>query len=249
MKLHVQPKNSKLGNIWNISLPAVETCGGLSAACGGPDGKCYVLKIYKRRPNVLKAHQNNYVGILEALDNGEELELPTKVKDGDGFRLHVAGDFFDASYVYAWINLMVNNHNIQFFAYTRSWRMPEMMKSLHELAELPNMTLLLSVDRDTGYPNADDWNGFRTAFMMVDDDDAYLVEPDTHVVFRDNRYAILKQVNGNLVCPTENGITKTTCEKCKWCFKDNPNKSGLGKVQRRGNEDEVSVDGNLSMVS
>ena len=127
--------------------------------------------------------------------------------------------------------------------------MAEMVAPLHELAELPNMTLLLSVDRDTGYPNADDWNGFRTAFMMVDDDDAYLVEPDTHVVFRDNRYAILKQVNGNLVCPTENGITKTTCEKCKWCFKDNPNKSGLGKVQRRGNEDEVSVDGNLSMVS
>ena len=249
MKLHVQPKNSKLGNIWNISLPAVETCGGLSAACAGPDGKCYVLKIYKRRPNVLKAHQNNYVGILEALDNGEELELPTKVKDGDVFRLHVAGDFFDSAYVYAWMRLMINNPNIQFFAYTRSGRMAEMVAPLHELAELPNMTLLLSVDRDTGYPNADDWNGFRTAFMMVDDDDAYLVEPDTHVVFRDNRYAILKQVNGNLVCPTENGITKTTCEKCKWCFKDNPNKSGLGKVQRRGNEDEVSVDGNLSMVS
>ena len=249
MKLHVQPKNSKLGNIWNISLPAVETCGGLSAACAGPDGKCYVLKIYKRRPNVLKAHQNNYVGILEALDNGEELELPTKVKDGDVFRLHVAGDFFDSAYVYAWLRLMINNPNIQFFAYTRSWRMAEMVAPLHELAELPNMTFLLSVDRDTGYPNADDWNGFRTAFMMVDDDDAYLVEPDTHVVFRDNRYAILKQVNGNLVCPTENGITKTTCEKCKWCFKDNPNKSGLGKVQRRGNEDEVSVDGNLSMVS
>ena len=249
MKLHVQPKNHKLGNIWNISLPAVETCGGLSAACAGPDGKCYVLKIYKRRPNVLKAHQNTYVGILEALENGDILELPTKVKDGDVFRLHVAGDFFDATYVYAWIQLMNNNPNIQFFAYTRSWRMAEMVAPLHELAELPNMTLLLSVDRDTGYPNADDWNGFRTAFMMVDDDDAYLVEPDTHVVFRDNRYAILKQVNGNLVCPTENGITKTTCEKCKWCFKDNPNKSGLGKVQRRGNEDEVSVNGNLSMVS
>jgi hypothetical protein len=249
LKLHVQPKNIKLGNIWNISLPAVETCGGLSAACAGPDGKCYVLKIYKRRPNVLKAHQNTYVGILEALDNGEELELPTKVKDGDVFRLHVAGDFFDASYVYAWMRLMINNPNIQFFAYTCSWRMAEMVAPLHELAELPNMTLLLSVDRDTGYPNADDWNGFRTAFMMVTDDDADLVEPDTHVVFRDNRYAILKQVNGNLVCPTENGITKTTCEKCKWCFKDNPNKSGLGKVQRRGNEDEVSVDGNLSMVS
>ena len=249
MQLQVQPKNHKLGNIWNMSIPAVETCGGLSAACAGPDGKCYVLKIYKRWPTVLKSHQNNYVGILEALENGDEFELPTKVKDGDVLRLHVAGDFFDSTYVYAWIQLMNNNPNIQFFAYTRSWRMPEMVSSLHDLAELPNMTLLLSVDRDTGYPNADDWYGFRTAFMMVDDADAELVEPDTHVVFRDNRHGILKQVNGNLVCPPENGITKLTCEKCKWCFKDNPNKSGLGKVRNRGDEDEVSVDGNLSMVS
>ena len=231
MQLKVQPKNMKLGNIWNMSIPAVETCGGMSAACAGPDGKCYVLKIYKRRPTVLKAHQNTYVGILEALENGDEFELPTKVKDGDVFRLHVAGDFFDSAYVYAWINLMINNPNIQFFAYTRSWRMPEMMESLHALAELPNMELLLSVDRDTGYPNEDDWYGFRTAFMMVTDDDSDLVRPDTHVVFRDNRFAILKRVNGNLVCPTENGITKTTCEKCKWCFKANPNKTALKREE------------------
>jgi len=216
MKLQVQPKNHKLGNIWNMSIPAVETCGGLSAACAGPDGKCYVLKIYS---------------ILEALENGDEFELPTKVKDGDVLRLHVAGDFFDSVYVYAWMRLMTNNPNIQFFAYTRSWRMPEMVASLHALAALPNMTLLLSVDRDTGYPNEDDWYGFRTAFMMVTDDDADLVRPDTHVVFRDNRFAILKQVNGNLVCPTENGITKTTCEKCKWCFKANPNKTALNRKE------------------
>ena len=75
MKLHIQPKNHKLGNIWNISLPAVETCGGMSAACAGEDGKCYVLKIYKRWPTVLTAHQNTYVGILEALENGDELEV------------------------------------------------------------------------------------------------------------------------------------------------------------------------------
>ena len=248
MKLHIQPKNLKLGKIWNMSIPAVETCGGLSAACAGPDGKCYVLKIYKRRPGVPKAHQNTYVGILEALENGDELELPTKVKDGDVFRLHVAGDFFDPAYVYAWINLITNNPNVMFFGYTRSWRMHDMQDSLKDLAALPNMELLLSCDRDTGYPNEDIWSGFRTAFMMVTDDDASLVKPDTHVVFRDNRYAILKQVNGNLVCPTENGISKTTCEKCKWCFKKYPNKSGLGKAES-DDSDEVSVNGNLSLVS
>ena len=109
--------------------------------------------------------------------------------------------------------------------------MPEMVESLHAFAALPNMELLLSVDRDTGYPNEDDWYGFRTAFMMVTDDDSNLVRPDTHVVFRDNRFAILKRVNGNLVCPTENGITKTTCEQCKWCFKANPNKTALKREE------------------
>ena len=248
MKLHIQPSNDKLGKIWNISLPAVETCGGMSAACAGEDGKCYVLKIYKRWPTVLTAHRNTYVNILNALEYGEDLELPSKVKDGDVFRIHVAGDFFAPTYTYAWIKLITNNPNVSFFAYTRSWRMHDMEDSLKELAALPNMELLLSVDRDTGYPDKTVWPDFRTAFMMVTDVDAPLVEPDTHIVFRDNRYAILKQVNGNLVCPTENGISKTTCDKCKWCFRDNPNKFGL-KVAESDDAEQVSVDGNLSMVS
>jgi hypothetical protein len=109
--------------------------------------------------------------------------------------------------------------------------MPEMVESLHDLAALPNMELLLSVDRDTGYPDESIWSNFRTAFMMVTDDDSDLVRPDTHVVFRDNRFSILKRVNGNLVCPTENGITKTTCEKCKWCFKAEPNKTALKRKE------------------
>jgi len=248
MKLHIQPKNDKLGKIWNISLPAVETCGGMSAACAGEDGKCYVLKIYRRRPNVLKAHRNTYVDILNALEYGEDLELPTKVKDGDTFRIHVAGDFFAPTYTYAWIKLITNNPNVMFFAYTRSWRMHDMEDSLKELASLPNMELLLSVDRDTGYPDKAIWTDFRTAFMMVDDGDIPLVEPDTHIVFRDARHAILKQANGNLVCPTENGISKTTCEKCRWCFKDNPNKLGL-KVADSDDAEQVQVERNLSMVS
>ena len=229
MQLKVQPKNMKLGNIWNMSIPAVETCGGMSAACAGPDGKCYVLKIYKRRPTVLTSHQNTYIGVLEALENGDSFELPTKIHDGDVFRLHVAGDFFAPAYAYAWIKLMTENPNVQFFAYTRSWRMPDMVECLQELANLPNMTLLLSCDRDTGYPDPTVWDGYRTAFMMVDDNDSHLVQPNTHVVFRDNRFAVVKRVNGNLVCPTENGITKTTCEKCKWCFKDEVNKTALLK--------------------
>ena len=173
MQLHIQPNNMKLGKIWNISLPAVETCGGMSAACAGEDGKCYVLKIYKRRPNVLQAHRNTYVDILNSLEYGEELELPSKVKDGDVFRIHVAGDFFAPTYVYAWIKLITNNPNIQFFAYTRSWRMHDMENSLKELASLPNMELLLSVDRDTGYPDKTVWPVFRTAYMMVDDGDIF----------------------------------------------------------------------------
>jgi hypothetical protein len=108
--------------------------------------------------------------------------------------------------------------------------MQDMEDSLKELAALPNMKLLLSVDRDTGYPDKRLWGDFETAFMMVTDIDAPLVEPNTHIVFRDARQAILKQVNGNLVCPTENGVSKTTCDKCKWCFKSQVNKTALTKV-------------------
>ena len=226
--LKVQPKNNKLGNIWNISLPAVKTCGGMTESCAGEDGKCYVLKIYRRRPNVLKSHEDVYAQVLQTLWNGEDFELPAKVKDV--MRIHVAGDFFSPAYGYAWVKLITNNPDIKFFAYTRSWSMVDMYDVLHELNALPNMELLLSVDRDTGYPNSN-WDGFRTAFMMVDNNDIPLVQPDTHVVFRDSRNSVMKQVNGNLVCPTENGISKTTCEKCKWCFKDTVNKTALNKKE------------------
>tara|TARA_R110002020_G_scaffold372066_1_gene583587 strand:- start:1011 stop:1712 length:702 start_codon:yes stop_codon:yes gene_type:complete len=231
MQLAIQPKNTKLGLIWNISLPAVETCGGMTEACAGPDGKCYVIKLYQRWPSVKLSHDKTYASILQSLEYGEELELPAKVKDGDTFRIHVAGDFFAPVYAYAWIKLITNNPNVNFYAYTRSWRMADMEDSLKELGNLPNMELLLSVDRDTGYPDKEKWAGFRTAFMMVNDNDMDLVEPDTHIVFRDNRHSVQKQVNGNLVCPVENGASKkhTTCQACKWCFRKEPNKSALGK--------------------
>ena len=230
MIINVQPKNDKLGFIWNYSQPAKITCGGMTESCAGDDGVCYLINIYARRPNVFESHLKNYRQAIEAMEFNEDFELPTKVKDGDRFRTHVAGDFFVSSYVYAWIKLINNNPNVNFFAYTRSWRMSEMVESLKELGSLPNMTLLLSVDKDTGYPDKDIWAGFRTAFMMVTDEDADLVEPDTHIVFRNYRRTIKKQVNGNLVCPVENGASKkhTTCDKCQWCFKANPNKTALG---------------------
>jgi len=236
MIVTTQPKNSKLGLIWNMSLPAVETCGGMTESCAGEDGKCYVLKLYKRWPTVLASHKNTYASILQALEYGEDLELPRNVKNGDTYRIHVAGDFFAPVYAYAWITLITNNPNVNFFAYTRSWRMTDMEESLKELASLPNMELLLSVDKDTGYPDETKWAGFRTAFMMVNDGDAELVEPNTHIVFRDNRHKVLKQVNNNLVCPVENGASKihTTCDKCQWCFKKNPNKTALAKPSKVG---------------
>jgi len=229
MQLNVQPKNTKLGLIYNVSLPAIETCNGMTESCAGEDGKCYVLKLYKRYPNVEISHKTQLANVNEALANGDILELPNKVKNTDIFRLHVSGDFFSPQYAYAWFKLITDNPTIEFFAYTRSWRIAEMIKPLHDIGELPNMKLLLSVDRDTGYPDTAIWQGYRTAFMMVTDADADLVEPDTHIVFRDSRYAVLKQVNGCLVCPVENGASSihTTCRKCQWCFRKEPNKTAL----------------------
>ena len=114
MIINVQPKNDKLGFIWNYSQPAKLTCGGMTESCAGDDGVCYLINIYARRPNVFESHLKNYRQAIEAMEFNEDFELPTKVKDGDWFRTHVAGDFFVASYVYAWIKLINSNPNVNF---------------------------------------------------------------------------------------------------------------------------------------
>ena len=135
-------------------------------------------------------------------------------------RIHVSGDFYSNRYIQKWVDIVGRSQEIQFFAYTRSWRIDAMFPELVKLAGLPNMQLWWSIDRETG--PAPIVRGIRRAYMAIDDIDAQNAPNDCDLVFRDQTDTIMTRANGIVVCPTENGIEprkKVTCSTCGICWK------------------------------
>jgi hypothetical protein len=135
-------------------------------------------------------------------------------------RVHVAGDFYDVEYVRKWLDIVRRCRRQQFFAYTRSWIIPEMFPELVQLANEPNFRLWWSIDRATG--PAPLIRGIRRAYMAIDDIDAENAPDDCDLVFRDHPDTVMKKANGIQVCPPENGVStslKITCSRCGICWR------------------------------
>jgi hypothetical protein len=55
------------------------------------------------------------------------------------FRLHVSGDFYSATYTRKWLDIIKVFPGVQFYAYTRSFRVETIRPALEELRALQNM--------------------------------------------------------------------------------------------------------------
>lgn len=215
-KLCISRGNAKLGRVPNFSIPPITTCPGASEFC---KKICYATKF---RPSVYSYYEKN----LELSRLDDFVQRVGKI-NSSLFRIHVSGDFYSADYVRKWNAIVQNNPQTHFWAYTRCWRIPDIWEELKRLATLPNFTLLLSCDKETGIPP----QGYYWAYLSKDDND--VAPPETRVIFRlrkDRSKPMAKDINGNVVCPVENGYpTNIKCEKCKWCFKKTDNNNITGK--------------------
>jgi len=85
------------------------------------------------------------------------------------FRIHWDGDFFSVDYARAWATVIDRHRDIQFWAYTRSFRPP--VDVVAEFVGLPNLALYLSVDAENA-PDAEAVRarhpGVRLALCAVD---------------------------------------------------------------------------------
>lgn len=134
-------------------------------------------------------------------------------------RVHVAGDFYDAEYVEKWVTIAKATPRTTYFAYTRSWAVPEILPSLIRLSQSPNVCLWFSSDLELGSPPL--VGGVRVAYMAINDVDAGNAPPDCDLVFRDRPDKPMKRANGVMVCPAENGVPgrmKHTCTSCGICW-------------------------------
>lgn len=210
----LRPGNTKLGllvHAWSIPSGLKEICVGASAVCLM---LCYAMRQHYCRDNVKEALDRNYRETLlkdfVAVMCGWIRSVFARV-----VRVHASGEFYSEEYVRKWIDIAKRNSRVVFFAYTRSWRDPDIYPALKELAALPNFVLWWSCDKETGAPPR--LKGVRRAYLMVDDDDIPRYNVD--LVFREKTQTRMKWVKDALVCPPENGVTQNvTCSVCQLCF-------------------------------
>lgn len=210
----LRPGNTKLGllvHAWSIPSGLKEICVGASAVCLA---LCYAMRQHYCRSNVKDALARNY---KESLRKDFAVIVCGWIRSvfARVVRVHASGEFYSAEYVRKWITIAKRSPRVTFFAYTRSWRDPDIYEELKELAKLPNFVLWWSCDHETGAPPR--IKGVRRAYLMVSDEDV----PRYHVdlVFREKTDTVMKWVNSALVCPPENGVTQNvTCSVCQLCF-------------------------------
>lgn len=176
--------NPKTGReVLTYSRAPETTCPGASSWC---KAACYAQSPYKRYENTAKQWNRN-------ASSNQVPFIPPPRRDGKPrlLRIHVSGDFDSVGYIRNWIRLLKERPDVHAWAYTRSWRVPRLMKALEELQGLSNMQLFASVDPTIDQPPPPGW---RVAFIHGD------------------------ERHQGPVCPEQLG-KKPDCASCGYCFR------------------------------
>jgi hypothetical protein len=210
--------NAHLGRlIWSFSIPAFSTCPGATFACLAA---CYALNFLFYVRTTLDLHQANWERTEKPDEFARALIHEIKGQYVRVLRIHVAGDFFARSYVRAWTRIARSCPGVTFLFYTRSWRVPELVPGLVELATLPNVFAWWSEDRDSGGCNLP---AGRRCFLCIEPGDEALVPDSVDLVFRSYSRRPLKWIGPVWVCPKEQGTgAALTCSACRRCFVPGP---------------------------
>jgi hypothetical protein len=207
--------NHKIGEAVHCwSLPPVLTCPGRSALC---ERHCYARRGKFLAPSVKACHLRN----LEAAaspDFEKRMRQEIRRRRCQIVRVHVSGDFYSPEYVRKWTAISLWFRQTRFYAYTRSWRVPEMVESLRDLGRLRNFRLWYSADAETGMPPG---GGARVAWMATRADET--VPAGVGLVFRVRglRSDPRRRIGLSMVCPTETGLPgckDVTCTSCGRCY-------------------------------
>jgi len=195
VKLLQTGTNTKLGRgVAGFSLPAITTCPGRTKLC---EGICYATSGFFRMPAVANSHALNHQASLSTSFVDDVNGQIKRSRSITAVRIHPSGDFYSVDYVNKWIAIAKANPQLPFWAYTRSWRLPEFVSALKELAELPNVELWASIDQEivTAKEQPPAW--MRKADVMKDWSAA---------------------APSFVKCPNLKNKS-ITCAKCSYCFK------------------------------
>lgn len=204
----------KLIYIW--SMPAISTCPGSTETCRT---LCYATQGHYRFGSLQHRYQENFrfsMGRTFVAEVSDEIRR----SGARVVRIHGAGDFYSGAYVAEWREIVQAFPGVTFYAYTRSWTLPEMAESIEGLASERNFHMWYSLDKETGVP-AKKPRGVRYAYMVVSDEEEGLIPKGMDLIFRVREDSAKKWMKGALVCPYEQKVERKTpmsCEVCKICF-------------------------------
>ena len=147
VKLHISTGNSKLGDIWNVSLPPVVTCPN----CASCSKYCYAIRSYNRFTNTAMGWNENYVLFLTDPDR-YFYEISKAVKTQRFFRWHVSGDIVNGVYLAGMITVAQANPKVEFLAFTKAYQIVN--SAIENGAVIPsNLHLLFSAAPGVDMPN------------------------------------------------------------------------------------------------
>jgi hypothetical protein len=209
--------NEKLSqSIAHFDIPAGKTCPGKSKLCYG---RCYARKSRFTFPQVKERLRWSY----EQSQRGDFVDRIVDELYRKGITLmrwHVSGDIYSPSYARKMLEVIGRSSHTQFWAYTRSWRVPTIFPLLKAISLMPNMKLWLSVDRETGHPPEVPAHA-RVAYMQTE---AWEDVEAADLVFLDRPVQKVRLPLEVLskVCPTDTAEGKqkgVTCATCQTCFR------------------------------
>jgi hypothetical protein len=170
-------------------------------SCPGSTSVCEVLCYAKRIRGIVR-------DIYEINTQVHPSDVPPIPAACKLLRLHVSGDFDTVQYIDAWIARLTERPDVTCWAYTRSWRVAELLPALERLRALPNMQLFASVDYSSELPPT----GWRRAWIQNDRD-----RHRENINSWDGENHLTIDGTMSYVCPEELG-TKENCQACGYCL-------------------------------
>jgi hypothetical protein len=232
--------NDKVGDALVFNLPVVKTCPGSTLFCRT---YCYADWGNYGYPEVRHKHEVNYLTTLRPDFPAVAVAELQAARPPHLCRVHSAGDFYSAEYIRKWVEIATAAPEWTFWAYTRSWRVPDLLPELERLAMLPNFWLWLSADYMTKMPPYSR-NVRGVAWMQAIGEDLDWMKTTTDADGRESPWLKgdvadpiidfpvkaegrepVKRIGLAMVCPHYNGTPKDkvpTCERCRFCLTKSP---------------------------
>jgi hypothetical protein len=188
-----------------FTLPAGWTCPGAKDCLSranretgkiqdGPDTlfRCFAASAEATYPSLRKMVWHNFELLKDALKvdviHCADLIHDSLPKKFDIMRVHVGGDYFNESYLQAWIEVARRNPDKIFYSYS---------KSLHLMKKysLPS-NLVLTASRGGKYDEMIDLHGWKEALVVYSEQEAIdkgleIDHDDTHAAFGKENFALL----------------------------------------------------------